>query len=164
MAAAGLSNIGLAKHDTCVSLYSHPCGCLSAGPASVVQEATWLRMFCGFSNSQEREELCCTWLEASTGCRQYFVWQYAQGLARGPHLNMYAMYSASTNGSLMATTSRSSCCKAARSTNLPIRPKPLMPTLTTLTAMPGGSFCALLVNHCKSKFVSLTGRLTAQLV
>jgi hypothetical protein len=42
------------------------------------------------------------------------------------------MYSGSMNGSLMETTSRSSRVNEARKTKRPIRPKPLIPILTTI--------------------------------
>mmetsp|Transcript_7935 Transcript_7935/g.29297 ORF Transcript_7935/g.29297 Transcript_7935/m.29297 type:complete len:225 (-) Transcript_7935:7-681(-) len=43
------------------------------------------------------------------------------------YLNMYAMYLASTKGSFTATTRRFGCFSAARMTNRPMRPKPLIP-------------------------------------
>lgn len=46
------------------------------------------------------------------------------------HLNMYSMYLVSMKGSLMDTTFTIGFFKDARSTSRPMRPKPLMPTVT----------------------------------
>mmetsp|Transcript_15290 Transcript_15290/g.46201 ORF Transcript_15290/g.46201 Transcript_15290/m.46201 type:complete len:211 (+) Transcript_15290:1069-1701(+) len=44
------------------------------------------------------------------------------------YVNMYAMYSPSMKGSLIATSSTSSLSEMIRATSRPMRPKPLMPT------------------------------------